>query len=396
MEDQSGSKSPNIHLVWIYAGPLSMSLSAATRIEPTRILRRLGWHVTMINACSEDEKQIRGVDVVCLPTIDRYFLRQLVFHMRAILFLRKLKPPADIILFHQDSGMWILPLIFLRNIQGKRRPLYMLDIRSVHMPDPGRENIRGRLRGFYIRSINELANRWADGQTAVTKRIADMVHVPKDKLWGIWTNGVDLKQFAPAASARHWPAKGSTIELIYIGSMEYERKLMEFCIAVEKVNANGMSFHLTLLGDGLQREELERYALETEGRITVLRTVPYEQVVDYLARAHLGVLPFPDEEKFRVSSPVKLFEYLAAGLVILATRIVCHTDVIGDSPCVFWAESSAVDDFVEALEQVWKERAGLPQMGSQALLAARAYSWEESTMALKTAMEKGLGRGTDR
>jgi glycosyltransferase involved in cell wall biosynthesis len=379
-------------MIWIFAGELDTALSAATRLEPTRYLRHIGWHVTLVNACPEAETQVRGVDVLCLSTIDRYFIRQFVFHWKVMRFILKQKPPADIILFHQDSGLWIFPLIFLRNLRGEKRPLFVLDIRSVHMPDPERENIRSKVRGLYIKTVNWAANHWADGQTAVTTRIAETVDVPKDKLWGIWENGVNLEQFAPAIAARRWPVLGEPIELIYIGSMEYERNLMNFCLAVAKANSLGMNFHLILLGDGLQRSDLERFAQGTRGRVEVFPTVPYEKVVDYLGRAHLGVLPFPDEEKFRVSSPVKLFEYMAAGLVILATRIVCHTDVIGDSPCVFWVNGSGVDDFVSALTQVWKERSKLTTMSKQALLAARAYAWEASSEKLKTALELGLSK----
>ena len=190
------------------------------------------------------------------------------------------------------------------------------------MPDARMQTLKIRLRRFYIEAMNAIANLIVDGQTAITGRIADTLHIPKQQLWGVWPSGVNLEQFLPAVAARNWPAAGEPIRLIYIGSMESERNLMNFCYAVEKANAQGMSFVFTLLGDGRQRPDLERYAQATQGRIKVLPTVPYEQVVTYLAASHLGVLPFPDEEKFRVSSPVKLFEYMAAGLVILATRIV--------------------------------------------------------------------------
>jgi len=391
VDNQIETSKPKQHLIWIFAGHLREALSAATRLEPTRYLRQMGWNVTLINACSENTRQVRGVDVVCLSTVDYYFLRQLVYHWKVLRFIMKQDPPADVVLFHQDSGLWIFPLIFIRNLRREPRPLYMLDTRSVPMPDPKTQTLKSRLRCLYIETMNWAANRWADGQTAVTKRIAERIKVPDGKLWGIWMNGVNLEQFAAAASVRHWPEEEATIELIYIGSMEYERNLMNFCLAVEKVNSLGMSFHLELLGDGLQRPDLERYAQKTAGRITVRPTVPHEQVVDYLAHAHLGVLPFPDEEKFRVSSPVKLFEYMAAGLVIFATRIVCHTDVIGDSPCVFWVNGSGVEDLVNALEAVWKRRTSLEQMGSQAMKTAKAYSWEVSTLMLKNALEYGLG-----
>ena len=50
-----------------------------------------------------------------------------------------------------------------------------------------------------------------------------------------------------------------------------------------------------------------------------------------LAAADIGVtsLPSPDDVKYEASSPLKLFEYMAAGLPVLATSNRCHTDVVG-------------------------------------------------------------------
>ena len=102
------------------------------------------------------------------------------------------------------------------------------------------------------------------------------------------------------------------------------------------------------------------------------------------------MLPFPDEEKFRVSSPIKLFEYMAAGLPILATRIVCHTDVIGNGAYVFWAEQTDAAGLLAALRLVWLSREVLSTMGAQAAVAAQAWTWHTSAQKLKLAIEHGL------
>jgi glycosyltransferase involved in cell wall biosynthesis len=113
-----------------------------------------------------------------------------------------------------------------------------------------------------------------------------------------------------------------------------------------------------------------------------------------LAKAHVGVLPFPDEEKFQVSSPIKLFEYMAAGLPVLATRIACHTDVAGDGGYVFWAEQASVTGLHAALCLVWQNRDSLRSMGSQAAIASRAWTWHESARKLRAALERGVAEYT--
>jgi len=258
------------------------------------------------------------------------------------------------------------------------------------MTPESKESWKGQVRRALHKFTNRLANRWADGQMAITQRMAKWARIPPEKLWGVWPSGVDLDQFAPAQMARRWPLPGEPIHLVYIGVLHYERNLMSLCRAVEKANAKGIAFVLSLIGDGTERLDLEKFALQTEGRVRIIPTVPHDQVPGLLAQAHVGVLAFPDEEKFRVSSPIKLFEYMAAGLPILATRIVCHTDVVGSGEYAFWAEDASVEGLLAALRLVWQGRDSLSKMGNQATAAAQAWTWHESAKKLKVSLEYGL------
>jgi glycosyltransferase involved in cell wall biosynthesis len=193
--------------------------------------------------------------------------------------------------------------------------------------------------------------------------------------------------------ARRWPLPGEPIYLVYVGVLHYERNLMTLSRAVVKANAEGMAFVLSLIGEGTERLDLEKFALRTAGRVRIIPPVPHNQVPGLLAQAHVGVLPFPDEEKFQVSSPIKLFEYMAAGLPILATRIVCHTDVVGSGGYAFWAEEADVEGLLSALRLIWHARPSLGRMGREAAVAAQAWTWQESARKLKTALEHGLMSG---
>jgi glycosyltransferase involved in cell wall biosynthesis len=178
--------------------------------------------------------------------------------------------------------------------------------------------------------------------------------------------------------------------LIYVGALHQDRNLMSLCQAVEEANSNGLRFHLSLAGRGEGESALREFAQQTEGRVRVLSPVPHVEVPDLMAQAHVGVLPFPDEEKFRVSSPIKLFEYMGAGMPILATQIVCHTDVVGNGEYVFWAEDASVEGLLAALHQMWRGWTSLEKMGLRAAAAARDWTWQASARKLCRALERGL------
>jgi glycosyltransferase involved in cell wall biosynthesis len=257
------------------------------------------------------------------------------------------------IVFQKDLRS-ILPLRLVRSLTGKLLPALVMDTRSLPMPSSHKQTWKDKVRkGAYIIE-NQLGNRCADGRLAITQRMAEAVRIPTEKLWGTWPSGADVEHFALARKDRRWPLPNASIHLIHHGSLHRERNLMTLCRVVVRANAEGMSFNLSLVGDGRERAELEDFATQTNGQVRVVSPVPYEQIPEVLARAHIGVLPFPDEEKFRVSSPIKLFEYMAAGLPILATRIVCHTDVVGPGNYAFWAQDAGEQGLLNALRLVWQ------------------------------------------
>jgi glycosyltransferase involved in cell wall biosynthesis len=346
----------------------------------------MGWRVSLIAFGKPETRSVLGIEVICLPTQDYYFLRHLIFHLHLLAFLARRWSSIDFILFNQASAPFLLPLKMIRSILGNELPRLIMDTRTVLMEDIQHGTWRDRLRGQFYHVTGVLANRWADGQTAITQRMAMQVGIPPERLWGIWSSGVNLEFFSAGRANRHWPEKDDPIHVMYIGVVNYERNLLSLCQAVEWANLEGMKFTLTITGDGTEREELEKFAAESDGKIRIKRPIPHEKIPELLTMAHIGAIPFPDEQKFRISSPIKLFEYLASGLPILATRIACHTDVIGDDSYAFWAEDSTVEGLFNALKLAWEQKSKLRELGEQSTLAARQRSWSASAVNISKAL----------
>jgi len=372
--------------------PLAAKLDSATWLEPTRELRRMGWDVTLVTSGERDGAQtIRGVDVFCIAIPNVYLWRYILFHLRLHDFVNRWKP-ADIILFHSSSALWLLPLRLLRVLSHRKTPLLVADTRSLYMPLKSKHGWRGMVRDKYERMMDAISIRWADGQTVITSQMAKSLHIPLEKVWGVWPSGVDAHRFDGCAMQRVWPKDEEPVLLGYIGALEYERNLMDMAVAVLRANAEGKNFRFTLVGDGTQRAALESFAQDSRRCVEVIPSIPYEAIPEFLSHVHVGVLPFPNEEKFQVCSPIKLFEYMAAGLAILATRILCHTDVMKNENYVFWAESADEDGLLNALRALWEKRHTLGDVSAASVSAAQAWTWSESAIQLKSALEGGLSR----
>ena len=379
------------HLLWVYDAAPDVALGVTTRLEMTRELRELGWRITLLLEGPAGKRIVQGVEVFCFPKPRVYFLGYCLFHLRLLRYLVRARAMIDVILFHQMSAPWVLPLRFVRRLNGGQWPLLVMDTRDV-VPNRRDPNLRTRLRTSFHKLAHWLANRLADGQTVITQRMAELMRIPPKQLWGTWPSGVNPDRFAPAQIARRWPAEGEPIRLAYIGVLLHERNLMTLVRAVEKANAEGMAFGLSIIGEGPERLALERVALHTAGRIRVVPPVPHDQVAGLLAQAHVGVLPFPDIERFQGSSPLKLFEYMAAGLPILATSIVCHTDVVGRGEYAFWAEDHTEEGLLAAIRNIWASKSSLRKKGEEASKAAERWTWHEAARKLKVALEEGIAK----
>ncbi len=383
-------------LTWVYPDALGRAMDAGTWLNTTRELRRAGWDVKLISAGPSGSGLIRGLEVFGISRPNIPVLRQVVYHLRVIRRLRKDRATTDVVLFHERSALWLLPLRACLGRPG-RRPLLVMDSRSLPMPPLINGSRRDRAHARAYGLAHRLADRYADGRLAITRRMAEAIKIPADRLLGIWPSGADMDLFASSRDQRTRPAPGGPVHIVHHGSLHSERNLISLCRAVARANAEGMSFTLTLAGDGTERAALEELAASSGGAIRVLPPLPFSEVPALLAAAHIGALPFPDEEKFRVSSPIKMFEYMAAGLPLLLTRIACHTDVVADGAYAFWAEGGDEAGLLDALRKAWASRGELGSMGERAGAAARGWTWKASAEKLKKALETGLSaRKTER
>ncbi len=234
-------------VVWVSARPIASALDSATWLETTRELRVRGWPITLVGEGPAGEHCIQGVTVFCLQKPRVYGLGYCLFHLRLWRFLFQQRAKCDVVLFHQKSAPWVLPLRFLRCVGDRRHPLLTMDTRDVVAVGT---SLRNQLRRLYFRCAHWLANNWADGQTAITPRMAQLVGIPSAQLWGTWPSGVDLERFRPAQAGRQWPGPGQSIHLMYVGTFVRDRNLALLCRAVERANLEGMAFDLSLVGDG--------------------------------------------------------------------------------------------------------------------------------------------------
>lgn len=386
------TQSAQPHLFWIHTVSLPDQLDSATWLDTTQALRSMGWQVTLISSGSrEGTASLRGIYYTVVSKPNVYFLGQLLYHLKLSRRILSNWRNIDIILFHQMSSFWMIPLRLLSLFLWKR-PLFVLDTRTLPMEHTENLGLKDRLRVAFFMFVTNYSRLWVDGQLAITEPMAEAIKIPPRQYWGVWPSGVDAERFQDVQTERHWPQAGDPVRYVYVGALSTERNLLGFCRALEQANAEGIPCEMLIVGGGTQEADLKALAATSEGRIQMLPPVPHDQIPELLMQAHIGVLPFPDEQRFNVSSPIKLFEYLASGLVIYSTKLICITNVTGDHPDIFWAKASEDAAFLAAIREVHQQRDRLPEIGAEMQSLADKWTWGEAAKKLARGLQKGLAQ----
>lgn len=245
--------------------------------------------------------------------------------------------------------------------------------------------------------------RWAEWQCRAADRIVTPLHttvppaIPREKIVELpW--GADVERFAEVAAARlARPSARSPQNVVFMGSFRAWHGVRDFVRAALLLLEQGHNLRFTLIGDGPERAAAQALAAPRAERFTFTGAVPYEQVPALLAQADLGVAPFntAPHPALRAAgffwSPLKIYEYMAAGLPVVTAAIPPLNTIIregqegalfpeGDLPALAAAIARALADPREALA-----------MGARARERVVAnYSWQRHCAELERILQSML------
>jgi glycosyltransferase involved in cell wall biosynthesis len=146
-------------------------------------------------------------------------------------------------------------------------------------------------------------------------------------------NGTDPETFRPDRQARRDVRKRLKIppEAVVVGFSGILRPWhgIELLIeAVAKIGARQKNGHVLIVGDGPSRASLEQLVDSRDLRrvVTFTGRVPHSEIPQYLAAFDIGVSP----RATFYASPMKIPEYMATGMVVLAPCMPNIEDLITD------------------------------------------------------------------
>jgi glycosyltransferase involved in cell wall biosynthesis len=213
--------------------------------------------------------------------------------------------------------------------------------------------------------------------------------VPADRVLELeW--GADTDRFRPGRSgAAPFARQGDEVVVVFAGAFRAWHGASHLVRALRLLHARGHDrFRGLFVGGG---PELAAVAADAAGdrRLTIVGPVPHADMPAYLAHADIGAAPFDTAAHPPLAlgfywSPLKIFEYMAAGLPVVTPDLPRLRQLVGDAG-VFYPEGR-----VEALADALLVLADPACRGELARIArARAverFSWHAHCTALADAM----------
>lgn len=124
-------------------------------------------------------------------------------------------------------------------------------------------------------------------------------------------------------------------------------------------------------------ENMARKVGLTENDLLFTGPVPFKEVPAVLAVSNILVMPFPDLPHYRYNmSPLKMFEYLAAGKPVLTTDLPSVRDVLNESNALFCRPGDP-EDLAEKILLLLKYPNMADKMSAQSLKTAQNHSWKK-------------------
>jgi glycosyltransferase involved in cell wall biosynthesis len=174
------------------------------------------------------------------------------------------------------------------------------------------------------------------------------------------------------------------LTLVYIGGISYHRGL-QYVIEGIRLLRPDVPVRLWIAGDGKYTNYLKDQVknLQLEEHVIFFGVLTKDKSQDLLKGADLGLIPHIRSEQSDNSSPNKLFEYMAAGVPVLASDCISVKRVISDTNSGMTYIFDSPSDFARVVKKFYfdRDRSGIFAINGKKAIIEK-YNWQQSSAEL--------------
>lgn len=338
-----------------------------------KTLVQAGYTVTLI-AQHEKEEVVDGTRIIALPKPKNRFSR--IFGLTWRTFRLSILQRAEIYHFHDPE---LLPIGVPLKLFMRAKVIY-----DVHEDVPEQiltkhwipKVLRPSIAKVF-NSVEKISARFMDAIIVATEGIAE-------KFRGlnpiVVHNYPDLQMLPNPSTLRK---KSQAKVLVYIGGISKIRGAVEMIRALEYLNPE-LNVHLELMG-GFDPPILEKELQKLPGYrwAQFLGFIKPPEVYERLRGADIGLVCLHPEPRFILAWPVKLFEYMASGLPVVASNFPLWKQIVEGNKCGICVNPLEPKEIAGAIEYLLTHPEEAEIMGENGRRAVvEKYNWNQESRKL--------------
>jgi glycosyltransferase involved in cell wall biosynthesis len=238
------------------------------------------------------------------------------------------------------------------------------------------EKYRGLVDKLEAEAIARRVFQAATTIIAVSREIKNYVSQyvsDRDKIRVI-PNGVNPQRFTNHLFERN----SEEFTVGFVGSLKPWHGIPVLIDAFARFHCNHPQSRLLIVGDGKERDSLIAKVAEKnlESAVHFTGAVAPETIPHWLAQMDVAVAPYPASKDFYFS-PLKVYEYMAARLPVVASNIGQISEVIEDGVNGLLVTPGDGAALTEGLEQLWRSPVFRRRLGTTARATIlQHHTWE--------------------
>lgn len=245
-------------------------------------------------------------------------------------------------------------------------------------------------RGSALDSLATEAERWAlsraDAVIAVSEQVRDYaisVGVHPDRVH-VLPNGVDTATFHPRRNGidprTRWRIGDGPI-LGFVGGLKPWHGVEVLPDVLEELLSECPDLKMVIAGDGPLRQDLEDRFFKRGLTKNVVMTglIPHDQIPHLIRVFDVAVAPYPKLNHDFYFSPLKLFEYMACGVPVVAPAVGQISDVVRDQQNGLLYEAEDIPALTSACGSLLRNSSRAKAMGSEgADYVSKNFTWDRN------------------
>lgn len=351
-----------------------------------RSLWKAEYDVNLLAPHSKNEV-IEKIKIVALKKVESRLQR--MFGSPIYIFLKAFREKCDIYHFHDPE---LLPVaVFLKALCGKK---IIYDVHEDYskqiLSKPYLPKISRRFISIIVKAIEYYSSMFFDGIVTATDDILN--NFSHHKVAVSVKNYPILSYFSHEINRYHNSRHNDGIfKLVYAGSLSKDRGMVEMIHALSYINK---PIKLIIYGNIAKNSyECEIGSLDGVEKVEFLGWVDHLKVVKSLSTYDAGIVCLHPLLNYMTALPIKLFEYMAAGIPVIASDFPILRKIIEENKCGICVNPLNPEEIATAIKYLYDNDAERIEMGENGRKAVfEKYNWDKENEKLSILYKKILGK----